>query len=299
MREKSLIVLFILVIFLLFGTGWRWSRGPNHKKLLNEYQNRKLVKDGRGNFYCTPASYGGNVIPIESSKDGKNWKKVGEVHSEITYSAWGSSLFVDREDRIYLVWSSSCRRSGLPQRVIYLSKSIDYGKSWSLPTPIFGSHPDVKGGFYPKVFVDSEKTVYVSWRGVKSRDLYLAISQDGGRTWASVERLRVGKDICFTEGDDGKVYLGYVGGKVNTIFYFSYTEDRGKTWHTKTIGEMPLPMEKPYLKVYKGIIYLIYKGWVPTISGLMPGGASKYNVYLKVSKDGGERWEGSIKLDQK
>ena len=231
--------------------------------------------------------YGGKSVPIEQSKDGgKRWVKIGEVRSnDITYSAWGSRLFVDKKDRLYFVYSS---------HKIYFSKSDNYGKAWSLPILVSDK------GDRPEIFVSSKGTIYVGWyTGRVKHDIHLAISSDGGNNWSSPERLRQGKGLFFTESDDGVVYLGYVGGKGNMVFYFSSTKDRGKTWQSKAVGQMLMPIKEPYLKVHKGIIYFIYKGLIPTISGLIPGGEVKYNIYLKVSKDGGERWEGSIKLDQK
>ncbi len=272
----------ILALILFICSGWRWGRGISVSQLKEEHKNYfslSSAKDSKGNLYRTPHLYGGNSVPIEKSIDnGKNWRKVGEVKCSLTYSAWGSSLFVDKKDKIYLVCGGS----------VQFSRSTDYGRSWSAATPI----PNGKG-YQPEAFVDSQGTIYVTWYAGRDivRDIYLSISHNEGRRWKTPERLRQGEDAFFTESDN-VVYLSYVRGKT---LYFSYTRDRGETWNTETFGFL-VPMKEPYVKIHKGTVYLLFQGYKPDPFNLIPGSEAKYNLFFTTSKDMGKTWKGFERL---
>ncbi len=278
---KKVVVLF-LIFFIL--PAWRWGRGISNSQLKEEYENHFLVrdaKDTKGNLYRTPKLYGGTEVPIEESVNGgKSWQEIGKVSVSLTYSAWGSALFVNKKDNFYFVCSS---------RSIQFSKSADYGRRWSTAITIPGSK-----GYNPKIFVDSQGTTYVVWyqsvRGQIVRDIYLSVSQNGGRDWKT-ERLRQGSSISFTESDN-TVYLSYV--KEKTL-YFSYTRDRGKTWHTETFGFL-VPMKDPYVKVYRGKVYLLFQGYKPDLLNIVPSSRVKYNLFLTTSGDMGKTWKGLERL---
>lgn len=275
---KKVVVLF-LIFFIL--PAWRWGQGISNSQLKEEYENHFLIKDARdtkGNLYRTPKLYGGTEVPIEKSVDnGKSWQEIGKVTTSLTYSAWGSALFVDKKDKIYFVCGGS----------VQFSSSEDYGRSWSTATTI----PESKG-YRPKIFVDSQGTIYVTWYAGRElvRDIYLAVSQDGGRNWRT-ERLRQGSSISFSENDK-IVYLSYV--KMKTL-YFSYTKDRGDTWHTETMRFL-VPMKEPYVKVYRGKVYLLFQGYKPDLLNIIPSSRVKYNLFLTTSRDMGKTWKGLKRL---
>jgi len=276
-NSKFIILLLILFVFC----GWRWGRGISNSQLKEEYENHFLVRDARdtkGNLYRTPKLYGGTEVPIEESVDkGKSWQEIGKVNVSLTYSAWGSALFVDKKDKIYFVCGGS----------IQFSRSTDYGRSWSTAVTIPGSK-----GYNPKIFVDSQGTIYVTWYAGRTlvRDIYLSVSQDGGRDWKT-ERLRQGNSISFSESDN-TVYLSYV--KEKTL-YFSYTRDRGKTWQTETMKFL-VPMKDPYVKVYRGKVYLLFQGYKPDLLNIVPSSRVKYNLFLTTSGDMGKTWKGLKRL---
>ena len=270
------VVVLLLIFFIL--PAWKWGRGLTVSQLKEEYENHFLSKDSQGNLYRTPRLYGGNEVPIEKSVDnGKSWQGIGKIGVALTYSAWGSALFVDRKDKIYFVCGGS----------VQFSYSSDYGRNWSTATTIPGAK-----GYHPKIFVDSQGTVYVIWYAGRTlvRDIYLAISQDGGRNWKT-ERLRQGEGGSFTESDN-IVYLSYV--KTKTL-YFSYTRDRGKTWSVETFRFL-VPMMNPYVKVYRGKIYLLFQGYKPDLLNIVPSSRVKYNLFLTTSRDRGKTWKGLKRL---
>lgn len=275
------VTILALILFICSGW-WRWGRGVSISQLKEEYENYfslSSAKDSKGNLYRTPKLYGGNSVPIEKSIDnGKNWERIGEVATNLTYSAWGSSLFVNKKDKIYLVCGGS----------IQFSSSTDYGRSWSAATPIPGSK-----GYHPKIFVDSQGTVYVTWYAGRDivKDIYLSISQNEGRNWKTPERLRQGEDVFFAEYNN-TVYLSYVRGKT---LYFSYTKDRGETWYTETMRFL-VSMRKPYVKIHKGTVYSLFQGYKSDIFNIVPGTEVKYNLFFTTSKDMGKTWKGLERL---
>ena len=297
--RKTSRVIALIVAFLLC-SGWKWGREITDVQLLEEYRVRNLVRDSKGNLYRTPDLYGGAEVPIESSVDGVNWSEVGRVKALLTYSAWGSDLFIDGKDKFYFVCSASRRKGKMPEQVIIFSKSDDYGKNWSSPVPIFASHPDARGGYHPTLFVDSYGTIYVIWyAGDVMEDIYLAASQNGGNIWNSAERLRVGNNGSLAEGKDGTVYLTYVGGEGNCILYLSHTRDRGKSWHTEVTDQFAVLIKEPYLKIYKGAVYAVFQGWQPDVFSLIYGAEPEYHTYYIVSKDMGKIWSAPKQLDSK
>ncbi len=275
-RMKKFVVL-ILILFVF--SGWRWGRGISNSQLKEEYENHFLIKDSKGNLYRSPKLYGGNSVPIEESVNGgKSWQEISKVNVSLTYSAWGSALFINKKDNFYFVCSS---------RSIQFSKSTDYGRRWSMAVTI----PESKG-YRPKIFVDSQGTIYVTWYAGRDivRDIYLAVSQNGGRDWKA-ERLRQGSSISFSESDN-VVYLSYV--KEKTL-YFSYTRDKGETWHTETMRFL-VPMKNPYVKVYKGKVYLLFQGYKLDLLNIVPSSKVEYNLFLTTSPDMGKTWKGLERL---
>ncbi|GEM_PF-1551091 len=289
------IAYLLTLIFLLLFSGW--GRKGDISLLLKEYQSKDKVTNQRGEIYKLPSLYGGEYITILKSADGgKTFQEVGKVKTNLTYSAWGADLFCDRKGDLYLVWSgmsiiSKTEEDLLSQfKAIFFSHSKDGGKTWSPPQIV---NDKDSPGHNPKVFVETGGNIYVSWisPGIVEGTIFLNFSRKGGNSWGRPQEIRKGVDINFSQGDDGTVFFTYVGGEYENIIFVSYTQSQGKHWETVTPGEFPMMVKEPYATSIRGKFYLIFQGFTPSISALLPGSSPEYHLYYTLSKDRGVHWE--------
>ncbi len=178
-----------------------------------------------------------------------------------------TSVPVGFENLVYYCWndvaSSAC------------SKSTTGGVTWS-PTgsPAFAGYdpseedsgigaPGVCGGLHGHGFVDSKGNVYLP-RGYCERP-FLAISQDEGLTWETVEvNKKAGEgdaDPSVAVDEAGNIYYLWIG--LDRLPYLATSKDGGKTWSKPMMVGSPGVNEAnlPALDVGKpGHIALTYMG---------------------------------------
>lgn len=303
MNKRNFIWVWLAVAFIFCGFGlFGRKKGKPPTELLEQYEQRKVVRDSKGNLYQVAGLYGGESIPvIRSSDGGKSWLRVGSARTYLTYSAWGSGLAIDKEDNLYLSWSGTSIKARTQEHLlhrfqaIFFSKSTDGGKNWG--EQIIVNNKET-AGMYPVIFVDSRKRIYICWYKKLLRGMmYFSLSSDGGKNWSKVEELRSGEDAIFSEDSNGVVYLTYVGGKKKNIIFISYSKDGGKNWHTETTGELLVLVKEPYATSFGNTLYLIFQAWKPNIFEAMPGSNLNFNLHYVTSKDGGKTWSQMIKIE--
>ncbi len=77
------------------------------------------------------------------------------------------------------------------------SKSLDHGRTWSRPVPIYGQ---VAWGDKPNLGTSADgRDVYVGFNGPTDGDSYMAVSHDAGRTWTQV-KVTDGERYYFAYG---------------------------------------------------------------------------------------------------
>lgn len=304
LNKKKIVLLGLVVAFIFCGFGWFGRKREKPPRILKQYEQQRVVKDSKGNLYQLPDLYGGEKVPVmRSSDDGKSWVTVGSARTYLTYSAWGSSLIIDREDNLYLSWSGVSMKAHTQEdllyrfKAIFFSKSTDGGKNWGEQIVVNNKEA---AGMHPVIFTDSRKYIYMCWyKQLRRGMMYFSFSSDGGKNWSEVEELRSGEDAIFSEDSNGVVYLTYVGGEKKNIIFISYSKDGGKNWHTETTGELPVLVKEPYATRFGNTIYLIFRAWVPNIFEVMPDTKLTFNLYYVTSKDEGKTWSQMIKIEEK
>lgn len=138
----------------------------------------------------TACTQKGNIFSYIKQKEGE-WKKAGEVnHADETAKEGLMALSAD-DSKAYAVWLGAKKTKG--QNVCSAS-SVDGGKTWSKKILVYAS-PDstVCECCKPSVVVKNNK-VFVMFRNQinGNRNLYLATSSDGGKTFPSAQKLGEG-----------------------------------------------------------------------------------------------------------
>ena len=129
------------------------------------------------------------------------------------------------------------------------SKSVDHGRTWSTPAPVYGS---VRWTDKPELATDrSGKDVYVSFNGPTVGDLYVAQSHDFGATWT---QQRLTHDKRYYYAYDGRVLpdgtvvfsessISYTqsGVAVGRVFHHAViSRDHGATWSNQVLARVPV-----------------------------------------------------------
>lgn len=163
--------------------------------------------DKKGTIHCFRLNHAGN-----------GWEKAGMVN-DLPYSAPEGlmGLAADKEDHFYAVWLDL--RLGRKNNICFAALDGDAGK-WSKNQMIYIS-PDqhVCECCKPSVDVQGSRVavMFRNWLN-GSRDLYLMISGNGGKTFGKAEKLGTGTwklDACPMDG--GGLAIG-PDGKIQTVW---------------------------------------------------------------------------------
>lgn len=153
---------------------------------------------------------------------------------------------------IYVTYNSN--PDGIDESDVLFTRSSDGGKSWSDPIRI-NDDSTLTDQFMPAITVAPDGTIGVIWYDRRldsfnlSFDLYLGVSNDGGRTWFPNKRLStVSSEVPPLGPNFDRLRPCYMG-DYNDItadaeqFYIAWGDnrERGRTW--TTLEEMPTPRE--------------------------------------------------------
>jgi hypothetical protein len=115
----------------------------------------------------------------------------------------GVQMAVDPEGRVHLVWNGSGKRDhGAGEPLLY-ARSTDGGRTFEAPRDLMGSTWALDGG--ASVAAGADGTVHVVWHaayregdgGDAARGLFVATSEDGGKTFRGAERVeQAGTGCC-------------------------------------------------------------------------------------------------------
>ena len=129
------------------------------------------------------------------------WRKAVRVNSVAGSAREGiHALARSMKGEVYCAWIDL--RSGKPQ--IWGALSKDAGKTWENESVVSGS-TEICPCCAPSVAFDAKNGVCVMWRGVRegARDMHLAVSTDGGKTFGAAQKLGSGAwkiDFCPMDG---------------------------------------------------------------------------------------------------
>ena len=152
------------------------------------------------------------------SADGKTWLGPVTVNDVPDATREGLHAMVSGPDGVLFATWLDLREKGTR---LYGSVSRDGGATWSKNVLVYHS----AGGTicqccHPSALIDAHGTIYAMWRNALSgnRDMYLAKSADGGKTFASAEKLGAGSwplNACPMDG--GGLAIG-ADGKMITVW---------------------------------------------------------------------------------
>ena len=197
---------------------------------------------------------------------------------------------------------------------IQFSKSLDHGRTWSTPVPIYGH---VAWGDKPNMAVSADgQDVYVPFNGPTSGDNYVAVSHDAGETWTQVRTSDtrryyfayggyVGPDGTVTLSEITFSYSGPAQSAEGPIQIHALTStDGGATWTDRVVDTLELGPECPSEGCYAdfwdsgpalagdadGDLVIIYNG------ATRPGGPRR--VFARSSTDAGATWSDRVRLSR-
>jgi hypothetical protein len=175
----------------------------------------------------TAADHWGAIMAYHLKNGESQWSApVNILKSDSTAREGFVALAAGKQDQVYAAWLDL--RLG-KQNNIFSSYSVDGGRTWSENRLVY-SAPE--GGVCPccrpSISADKKGNVYVMFRNELkgARDLYMAHSKDGGKTFAPAQKLGTGTwmlNQCPMDG--GAVSIGPKGNvgttwrRENTVYY--------------------------------------------------------------------------------
>ncbi|MDJ0842052.1 MAG: sialidase family protein [Acidobacteriota bacterium] len=250
---------------------------------------------------------------------GKNWSR-HKLKSK--YGVWGDpALVTDTRGHVYYFHLANPPRSkagknGRLERIV-CQKSTDGGKTWKGAGYVGYRTPRDQDKEWADVDPRTN-TIYVTWTefdeyGSKdpqchSRILF-AKTSDGGETWSKDTVLSKQLGNCRDDdataegavpavGPDGTVYVAW---SLREVIYFNRSHDSGETWlpEEKAIAKQPggWDFKIPGLRRCNGLPTLVCDRSGKAFNGSLylswsdqRAGKHDTDVYLKISRDGGETW---------
>lgn len=165
------------------------------------------------------ADHSGEILAYRSKRGPKEWSKgVNILKTDSTAKEGFVAIAAGKNNEVYAAWLDL--RIGHHNN-IFGASSPDGGKTWSDSKLIYAS-PDgrVCPCCRPSITADTKGNVYVMFRNDLggARDLYMAHSKDGGKTFAPAQKLGTGTwifDKCPMDG--GGISLG-PNGRIGTAW---------------------------------------------------------------------------------
>jgi hypothetical protein len=199
----------------------------------------------------------GDVLAWRSTDTGKTWAGPTQVNSVECSAREGLHGMASGPDgKIFCTWLDLRDK----RTEIYGAMSKDGGKTWEPDSLVYRSpEKSVCECCHPSAAFDPDGTLRVMWRNslVGKRDLYLASSSDGGKTFRPAEKLGKGTWTLNACPMDGGALAVLADGQVETVWM------RAGTMYAARPNE-------PERELGRGV-----QGW--TAAG--PGGA--YSVWLE------------------
>ena len=145
----------------------------------------------------------GNILLFRSTDKGKTWDQAATVNDELGSAGEGlHAMAASPKGELTCVWLDHRNK----QSEVFASTSTDGGKTWSKNVLAYRS-PDgnVCPCCHPSVTYSPDGKIHILWRNALggSRDMYHAISSDGGKTFAKAQKLGAGTwplDRCPMDG---------------------------------------------------------------------------------------------------
>src|SRR5687767_7163832 len=194
-----------------------------------------------------------------------------------TATAWRGdqpSVAVGKDGKVYIVWTKRVESNGKKGTDLYLSVSSDLGRTFGTPVKVNDDKVPAAHGMH-SLGVAADGRIYVSWldeRNVaapkastkadghhmeSNRELFIADSTDGGRTFS--RNRRIAADACpccktaLAVAPDGTIYIGWrhvLPGSFRHIAVTSRSEEHTSELQSLAYLVCRLLLEKKNKNVY-------------------------------------------------
>ena len=145
----------------------------------------------------------GNILLFRSTDKGNTWEQAATINDELGSAGEGlHAMAASPKGELTCIWLDHRNK----QSEVFASTSTDGGKTWSKNVLAYRSPDgDVCPCCHPSVTYSLDGKIHVLWRNALggSRDMYHAISSDGGKTFAKGLKLGAGTwplDRCPMDG---------------------------------------------------------------------------------------------------
>lgn len=171
----------------------------------------------------------GDVVAWRSTDRGRTWSGPTRVNDQEDAAREGlHALAAGPNEELFCVWNDNreVNRMG-----VFGARSTDGGATWGPNVKVYQApEGPICPCCHPSVAFAPDGTVFVMWRNAiqGARDMYLARSNDGGRTFPSVEKLGAGTwklDACPMDG--GSILVG-ADGRPETAWMREFSVFRGR-----------------------------------------------------------------------
>jgi hypothetical protein len=258
-----------------------------------------VALDGEGGVYVAwnDERTGPHTIWFNASQDhGATWggqdvrlDKSGKERPGQSANALEVQLAAATGGRVYAVWQDKVTGMALP----HFRVSKDGGQNWGEEKVLSDDYG--RFAWPPLITADDSGRVYVAWSGQRDeeRGLYVAASNDGGRTWPAENRridggagARMLRLRSIASDEQGRLWVAWREVREGEAdIWFNNSEDGGLRW-----GEaMRLSTTSPG----------DYEAGLPVVATDGAGGVAVawaedtdmgQDVYLRWSADGGTNW---------
>ncbi|MGI8979626.1 MAG: sialidase family protein [Pirellulaceae bacterium] len=169
----------------------------------------------------------GNIFLFRSIDAGKTWEEAATINDERGSASEGlHAMAASPKGELTCVWLDHRHKKS----EVFSSTSTDGGKTWSQNVLAYHSPDgDVCPCCHPSVAYSPDGKIHALWRNALggSRDMYQAVSSDGGKTFAKAQKLGAGTwplDSCPMDGGSIAVLSNgkpaTVWRRDKTVYYF-------------------------------------------------------------------------------
>lgn len=235
--------------------------------------------------------FGGGLLQTLFSEDeGTTWQPGSTpIDDPKVDSAAFQDLTSDNKGNLHAVWLDS--RGGV-QGLRY-AQSKDFGKSWEPSNTIMAKTCEC---CWNRIYVGDDGELNVIYRACDPRDMALARSSDGGKTWKKTSDVgQFNWDIracphmggALNRSKDSLQALVWTGLKNKTGLYFLDSSDRGLNWSAPTRVGSSLAREGDLASRGQTVAMV----WQDMNKGTEA-------IQIQSSVDGGKTWNQSKTLSQ-
>ena len=240
----------------------------------------------------------GDIYFTYSLDNGQTWFNETQVNpfEKDPKIQWYPEIIGDHNGNVFVTWSD--KTSG--DWEILLSKTSDFGKTWSEPVRVNNPLPANKEQLKPSIGIDSNNIIYVAWEDDRSgeKQIYFSRSTDSGKTF--IDEVRVSITELFVNARTPRLVVD----NFDNIFIV-WVEDDNSKYNVYFIKSLDLGQSFSMPIRVNAIENSCSADAVPDVSGDYKGNIyiawsdtrSKNHIYLANSIDNGRSFVINEKID--